>query len=76
MGSRIFDLRIKDKLIEPGKRYKVAGWAPVAEGGGAGNTGEPVWDVVERYLKDKKTIASRLPNVPRLIGMDHNLGLA
>ena len=76
MGSRIFDLRIKDKLIEPDKRYKVAGWAPVAEGGGAGNTGEPVWDVVERYLRDKKTIVPRAPNVPRLIGMERNPGLA
>jgi sulfur-oxidizing protein SoxB len=76
MGSRIFDLRIKDKLIEPEKRYKVAGWAPVAEGGGTGNTGEPVWDVVERYLRDRKTIAPRAPNVPRLIGMARNAGLA
>ncbi|MEO8145823.1 MAG: thiosulfohydrolase SoxB, partial [Betaproteobacteria bacterium] len=76
MGSRISDLRIKDRPIEADKRYKVAGWAPVAEGGGAGNTGEPVWGVVERYLKDRKTIAARAPNVPRLIGMDRNPGLA
>ena len=76
MGSRIFDLRIRNQLIDPGKRYKVAGWAPVAEGGGMGNTGEPVWDVVERYLKDNKTIAPRVPNVPRLIGMEQNQGLA
>jgi sulfur-oxidizing protein SoxB len=71
-GSRISDLRIKDKPLEAGKRYKVAGWAPVAEG----VKGEPVWDVVERYLKDKKTIAPRAPNVPRLIGVERNPGLA
>jgi sulfur-oxidizing protein SoxB len=76
MGSRISGMRIGDKPIDPGKRYKVAGWAPVAEGGGMGNTGEPVWDVVERYLKDRKTIAPRAPNVPRLIGMERNPGLA
>jgi sulfur-oxidizing protein SoxB len=72
MGSRILDLRMKDKPIDPAKRYKVAGWAPVAEGA----KGEPVWDVVERYLKDRKTIAPRAPNVPRLIGVEGNPGLA
>ena len=35
---------------EADKRYKVAGWASVAEG----VAGEPVWDVVERYLRDIK----------------------
>jgi sulfur-oxidizing protein SoxB len=71
-GSRISDLRLGNKPIEAGKRYKVAGWAPVAEG----VKGEPIWDVVERYLKDKKTIAPRAPNVPRLIGIERNPGLA
>ena len=72
MGSRISDLRIREKPIEAGKRYKVAGWAPVAEGA----TGEPVWDVVERYLKDRKTITARNPSLPRLIGVDRNPGYA
>ena len=75
-GARISDMRIRDKPMDAGRRYKLAGWAPVAEGGGMGNTGEPVWDVVERYLKDRKTIAPRTPNVPRLIGMERNPGLA
>ena len=72
MGARISDLRIREQPIDAGKRYKVAGWAPVAEGA----SGEPVWDLVERYLKDRKTIAARTPNVPRLIGMERNQGLA
>jgi sulfur-oxidizing protein SoxB len=76
IGSRISDLRLQGKPLEAGKRYKVAGWAPVAEGGGAGNTGEPVWDVVERYLRDRKTVAARAPNLPRLIGVQGNPGLA
>ena len=76
MGTRISDMRLQGKAIEAGKRYKVAGWAPVAEGGGMGNTGEPVWDVVERYLRDEKTIAPRALNLPRLIGMERNPGLA
>jgi sulfur-oxidizing protein SoxB len=68
IGSRITDLRLQGKPIEAGKLYKVAGWAPVAEGGGLGNTGEPVWDVVARYLRSMKTIAPRVPNLPRLAG--------
>ena len=32
MGGRISDMRLNGKPIEPGKTYKVAGWAPVAEG--------------------------------------------
>jgi sulfur-oxidizing protein SoxB len=71
-GKRISDMRLAGKPLESGKRYKVAGWAPVAEGA----TGEPVWDVVERYLKDRKTIAPKAPNVPRLVGMEKNQGLA
>jgi len=72
MGARISDLRLQGKPLEAGKRYKLAGWAPVAEGA----KGEPVWDVVERYLRDRKTIAPRALNLPRLIGMDRNPGLA
>ncbi len=77
-GKRISDMRIGNagnKPLEADKRYKVAGWAPVAEVA-MGATGEPVWDVVERYLKDRKTIAPRAPNVPRLIGVEKNQGLA
>jgi sulfur-oxidizing protein SoxB len=72
IGKRIDDMRLKGKPIEAGQRYKVAGWAPVAEGA----TGEPVWDVVEGYLKDIKTIKPRAPNLPRIIGMSGNQGLA
>ena len=72
IGKRIDDMRLGGKPIEAGRRYKVVGWAPVA----AGATGEPVWDVVERYLKDTKVIKPRAPNVPRIIGMSGNQGLA
>jgi sulfur-oxidizing protein SoxB len=72
IGQRIQDMRLNDKLLEPDKKYKVAGWAPVAEGA----TGEPIWEVVAGWLRDKKTVAHRSPNVPRLIGMTGNSGLA
>ena len=71
VGSRVQDMRLNGRLIDASKSYKVAGWAPVAEGA----SGEPVWDVVATWIKDKKTIPCVKPNVPRIIGMDGNPGL-
>jgi S-sulfosulfanyl-L-cysteine sulfohydrolase len=65
IGRRISDLRIGGRPMDADKRYKVAGWAPVAETAG----GEPVWELVERYLRNRKTLAPLTPNRPRLIGM-------
>jgi S-sulfosulfanyl-L-cysteine sulfohydrolase len=64
IGQRISDMRLGGRTMDAGARYKVAGWAPVAEGA----TGEPVWDLLVRYLKDRKTIAPKVPNLPRLQG--------
>ena len=72
IGARISDMRIGDRLIDPQKKYKVAGWAPVAEGA----SGEPIWDVVTRYLRAKKRIAPIKAQLPRLIGADGNRGLS
>ena len=63
IGQRISELRIGGKPMDPAKRYKVAGWAPVA----AGASGEPVWELVERYLRNRKSIAPLTPNRPRLL---------
>ena len=62
MGARISDMRLRGQPVEAGKRYKVAGWAPVAEGA----AGEPVWDVAARYLRARRSIAPLTPNLPRL----------
>jgi hypothetical protein len=49
-GQRIGDMRLKGQLIDAGKKYKVAGWAPVAEEARSqGN--KQVWEVVETWLK-------------------------
>jgi sulfur-oxidizing protein SoxB len=64
MGQRISDMRLGGRPIEAGRRYKVAGWAPVAEGAG----GEPVWDVAARYLRAKRRISPLKPSLPRLTG--------
>jgi sulfur-oxidizing protein SoxB len=72
MGSRIQDMRLDGKPIEAARTYKVAGWAPVAEGA----TGEPIWDVVTKWLRDKKVVTPRKLNEPRLIGVAGNPGIA
>lgn len=72
MGSRISDMRLHGKPVEADRKYKVAGWAPVAEGA----QGEPVWDLVAGYLRAKKTVKPVRLNLPRLIGVKGNPGMA
>jgi sulfur-oxidizing protein SoxB len=68
IGQRISDMTMKGKPVEAGKTYVVAGWAPVAEGA----TGEPVWDVVARYLRDVKVIKGVKLNTPKIVGVGKN----
>ncbi len=72
MGSRIQDMRLGGKPLDPARKYKVAGWAPVAEGA----SGEPIWEVVARYLRTRKVVPPLKLNRPRLIGTDTNPGVA
>jgi sulfur-oxidizing protein SoxB len=72
IGARISDMRIGGGPMQAEKRYKVAGWAPVAEGA----SGEPVWEVVSRYLRGKKTITPRPVHQPRLLGVKDNPGIS
>jgi S-sulfosulfanyl-L-cysteine sulfohydrolase len=72
MGARISDLRLKGAPMHADKTYKVAGWASVAEG----ISGEPVWDVVARYLRERKTIAPVTLNLPRLVNVGRDPGAA
>jgi sulfur-oxidizing protein SoxB len=74
MGARIGEMRLDDKPVDAGKRYKVAGWARVAEEAIASG-GEPVWELMARYLKARKTIAPKAPNQPQLVGVRGNAGL-
>jgi sulfur-oxidizing protein SoxB len=77
MGSRITDMRLKGRPIEADKRYKVAGWAPVAEEAKNAPGVKPVWDVVETWLKGRGgRVAVRTLNTPRLIGVQGNPGIA
>lgn len=72
IGKRVSDARVHGKPLEATKRYKVAGWAPVAEG----IKGEPIWDVVARYLRAAKTVPPLEGNRPRLVGVTDNPGLS
>ncbi len=75
MGGRISEMSLQGKPIDAAKRYKVAGWAPVSEE--ARNAGgEPIWDLMAKYLREKKTIKPLALNLPRLKGMDGNPGIA
>ena len=74
MGARIGEMRLHGKPVDAGRRYKVAGWAPVADEAIASG-GEPVWAVMARYLKAQKTVAPKAPNMPTLVGVAGNPGL-
>ena len=77
MGGRISDMRLGGKPIEAGKKYKVAGWAPVAEGASSAPGAKPVWDVVETWFKSQGgRVKARKINTPRLVGMAGNPGIA
>ena len=68
-------MSLRGKPIEADKKYKVAGWAPVSEDARAAG-GEPIWDVMARYLRGQKTLKPRALNVPRLVGVAGNPGNA
>ena len=68
IGQRISNMMLKGKPVDASKTYKVAGWAPVAEGA----QGEPVWDVVATYLRDKKVIKGVKLNTPTIVGVGRN----
>ena len=75
MGKRIDDMRLNGKPIDADKKYKVAGWAPVAEDAkNAGN--KMVWEVAEQWLKASGgKVSARKPNTPKLNGVLPNPGV-
>ena len=73
-GARISDMRLNGQPIDADKSYKVARW-------GVGSSpseshSAPIWDVVEQYLRQSAPGELHTPNVPRLIGVDNNPGIA
>ena len=78
MGRRITDMRLGGKPIDAARKYKVAGWAPVAEEARTAPASKPVWDVVEGWLKTQPggRVKARNLNTPTLVGVQGNPGIA
>ena len=70
-GSRISELTLNGKSIDANKTYKVAGWASVQQ-----VEGEPIWDVVARWLKAQGRVQGVQPNQPEVMGLQNNHGIA
>ena len=75
MGKRIDDMRLNGKPMEADRKYKVAGWAPVAQEAKT-TGGKPIWDLVEPWLKSKGKVSKRPLNLPTLVNVEGNPGLA
>ncbi|MFZ9373430.1 MAG: thiosulfohydrolase SoxB [Burkholderiaceae bacterium] len=76
MGQRISDMRLGGQLLDASRKYKVAGWAPVAEEARSQKLPQ-VWDLAEQWLKARGgKVEPRRLNQPRLIGMAGNPGVA
>ncbi len=75
MGGRISEMMLKGRPLEASKKYKVAGWAPVSEEARQAG-GEPIWDLMAKYLRERKVVKPLALNLPRLKGMQGNPGIA
>ena len=69
-GSRIDQLTLHGKPIDASKTYKVAGWASVQQ-----VEGEPIWDVVARWLKAQGRVQGVRANQPEVTGLKNNQGM-
>ncbi len=75
MGRRISQMRLGGRLLEADKTYKVAGWASVAEAARTAPGSQPVWEVVEAWLKTQGgRVTARRVNSPKLMGVAGNPG--
>ena len=74
IGGRISAMTLGDKPLDPARKYKVAGWASVSEEvKDAG--GEPIWELLSRYLRARKIIPPLALNVPKVEGVAGNPGM-
>ena len=66
MGSRILGLTHLESgmPIEAARDYTVTGWASVNEG----TEGPPVWELVEKYVADRKVVRAGLNTSVKVVG--------
>jgi sulfur-oxidizing protein SoxB len=74
-GRRISNMRLGGVPLDATRQYKVAGWAPVSEEARAAG-GEAIWDTVARYLRSRPKLGPIRLNVPQLVGVGDDPGLA
>jgi sulfur-oxidizing protein SoxB len=73
MGSRVSEMTLASgKAMDDKASYKVAGWATVGEQ----SPGDPVWEVVARYLRGRKEVRIDTLESPALVGIRDNPGIA
>ena len=71
IGRRISDLTLANgRALEPGKTYKIAGWASMTA-----QDGKPVWEVVATHLRSVGLTSAGTSTVT-LSGVDGNPGFA
>jgi sulfur-oxidizing protein SoxB len=68
--KRITDMELNGKKIDPKKKYRVAGWASVAQP----RDGQPIWEIVEEYLINKDSVKVKEINMPIIKGIKNNPG--
>ncbi len=68
MGQRISDMTLlrTGKPVDPDREYAVAGWASVNEG----TQGPPVYDLLTKYLTDRKSVRIEENRQVRVSGAD------
>ncbi len=73
IGNRISEMTLDNgERIEAHKSYRVAGWAVVGEP----PEGEPIWDVVATYLRDRRSTSIAKLNTPKLKNVRGNPGIS
>jgi len=71
-GKRVIDMHLDNgSKIMADKKYKVSGWATV----GSKAPGEPIWDVVAKYMLSQKTVNFAKLNTPKLLNTKGNPGI-
>ena len=72
-GRRISAMTLDDGTpVDPGKSYRVAGWARV----GSKAPGPPIWEVVADYLREQDVVHIDKLNTPVLKGVGNNPGIS
>jgi sulfur-oxidizing protein SoxB len=73
MGERVSEMTLADgKRMQDNGIYKVAGWATV----NSESPGDPVWEVVARYLRARKSVSIDRLESPALVNVKGNPGIA